>query len=547
MSPSSDLPPPTGTPHQPPLDQPPPTGPAHSLQPPAALATGEQWQRLSLRMLAVHPVRTLAQLAVPLLVAIFGFNQGDRGLVSSAGFAVVAGVLVLVFGFIPYFTTAYRLTSSQIQVRKGLLNKTVLTAALDRVRSVDLEASLLHRVLGLSKVAIGTGVDDTRIELDSLSTSQAHELQEFLRARSAAATASQGSTFDADADADGGPATGTDAPSSGGSVPGRAEVDLARIDWSWLRFAPFSLSSLVIVAGVGGLVSQLGRDLPFEDLAQVQQAGEWVARQAVAVVVVVLAVAVLIGWLILSTLNYVVAWWNLRLTRMPEGTLRLQRGLFTTRSTTVEEAKIRGVVLGEPFLLRWVHGAELAALSTGVGSEGQTKVLPPCPKTVAVDVGHDILGETGALTMTLRRHGPLARRRLVVSDQIGDLGLLAALVIVTVVFDWWWWVAPAVWVVSALLSLLMSLLSYRNLGHGLTDTTLVSGHGALWRTREVLERAGVIGWVLTQSWWQRRIGLATLVATTAAGSESVTINHIPYADALALAQAATPEVFADVV
>lgn len=561
MSDSRDLPPPTGPAQQPPPDpaqqpppdpvqQPPPDGPVelpppsgapHALEPPAGLATGEEWQRLSLRMLAIHPVRTLASLAVPLLVAVFGFGQGDRGFASSATFAVGAGVLVLVFGFIPYFTTAYRLTSAQIQVRKGLFTKTVLTASLGRVRSVDLEASVLHRVLGLSKVKIGTGVDDTRIELDSLTVAQAHDLQEFLRARGAAATTPAADEGDRAGDqADG-------RPSGAGSGSDREEVELARIDWSWLRFAPFSLSSLVIVAGVGGLFSQLGGDLPLQDLAQVQDVGDWVAAQAVVVIVLALAVAVLVGWLILSTLNYVVAWWNLRLTRRPEGTLRLQRGLFTTRSTTVEEAKVRGVVLGEPFLLRWVRGAELSAMSTGVGSEGMTKVLPPCPKTVAVDVGHDILGETGALTQRLRRHGPRARRRLIVSDQIGDLVLLVTLVVATLFFDWWWWIPPAVWAASAALSLLVSVLAYRNLGHGLTDTAVVSSHGALSRRREVLERAGIIGWVLSQSWWQRRIGLATLVATTAAGSKSVTINHISYADALVLAQSATPEVFADVV
>ena len=44
--------------------------------------------------------------------------------------------------------------------------------------------------------------------------------------------------------------------------------------------------------------------------------------------------------------GYVIQWWNLRLTR-ERGTIRLTSGAFTTRSTSVEEAKVRGVEMIE--------------------------------------------------------------------------------------------------------------------------------------------------------------------------------------------------------
>ena len=94
---------------------------------------------------------------------------------------VVVGAVV--FGVLPWLTTSWRVTATQFQKRTGLLNKTTSTAPLDRVRSVDLEASLLHRVLGLSKVQIGTGVDDDRITLDAVSRERAAELRTHLLAR----------------------------------------------------------------------------------------------------------------------------------------------------------------------------------------------------------------------------------------------------------------------------------------------------------------------------------------------------------------------------
>ena len=94
---------------------------------------------------------------------------------------VVVGAVV--FGALPWLTTFYRTTDTQFQIRSGLLNKKTKTAPLDRVRSVDLEASLLHRVVGLTKVQIGTGVDDDRITLDSLTADEAAGLRSFLLSR----------------------------------------------------------------------------------------------------------------------------------------------------------------------------------------------------------------------------------------------------------------------------------------------------------------------------------------------------------------------------
>ena len=97
-------------------------------------------------------------------------------------------------------------------------------------------------------------------------------------------------------------------------------------------------------------------------------------------------------------------------------------------------------------------------------------------------------------------------------------------------------------VLLAVAGVVTGVASYRHLGHALTPDHLVSGAGALQRSRTVLERDGIIGWVVRQSWFQRRVGLATLVATTAAGPESVVVVDLPLARALALVDAATPGV-----
>lgn len=487
---------------------------------------GDGWVRLSPRKLLLDPVKAVGQAVVPVVVALVGVSQSDMRWWPF--FLPVAILAPLVLGAIPWLTTHYRLTDAQIQVRSGLLNKKTSTAPLERVRSVDLEASLLHRVLGLQKVEVGTGVDDDRITLDALAAADAHALRTTLLRRRAVQPSAEHAP---DADA---AEVGPDLP----PLPQPAPTLLARIDWSWLRFAPFSLARLVILAGAVGVFSQFADELPIWNEETATSAWQWITQFAVVAVVLVLFVGALTGWVVVAVGGYVVQWWNFLLVR-EHGSLHLTHGLFTTRSITVEEAKVRGVELSEPALLRIVGGAELSTLATGV-EDGVTQVLPPCPRGVAVGVGRAVLEDDGPLTRPLVEHGPRARRRAWFRHLRGAL----VVVVLAGVAAWWFdvsWVWVAAFAVVALVgAALVGEASYRHLGHALTDRHLVAGSGDLARIRTVLETDGIIGWVLAQTWWQRRIGLADLTATTAAGHERVLVKDVRLDVAVALADRATP-------
>jgi putative membrane protein len=101
---------------------------------------------------------------------------------------------------------------------------------------------------------------------------------------------------------------------------------------------------------------------------------------------------------------------------------------------------------------------------------------------------------------------------------------------------WTWRVSPALLAGAALLAYDRS----RALGHALTEDTLVSRRGSLVRRRSALSRDGIIGWNLRRSFFQRRAGLTTLVATTAAGRQRVEVQDIPLRQALHLADEAIP-------
>ena len=510
------------------------------------------WLRLSPRNLLIDPVKVLAQFAFPAVVALVGISQGDRGMPWWALPIVVAGAVAL--GVVPWLTTFYRTTDTQFQIRTGLLNKKTKTAPLDRVRSVDLEASLLHRIVGLTKMQIGTGVDDDRITLDSVSRQEADGLRAFLLARRAAAVATSSTVRTPLAgSAPEGPEWPDDPSRPTSDLPGERDGDLARvppvepprvlaeIDWSWLRFAPFSLTRLVVLAAAVGAVSQFGDELPIAEAAG--SAWTWVHQFALSLVIGGLILGGLTSWVMVAVTGYVIQWWNMRLTR-EAGSLHLTAGLFTTRSISVEEQRVRGVEMKEPVLLRLVGGAELSTLATGVGSGGVTAVLPPCPQAVAGSVGADVLGSPTAMTVELTPHGPAARRRSWTQHLVGALVTIAATLAATILFDLPWWLPGVIAVLALALAALGAETSYLHLGHAITDGHLVVGSGEFTRVRTVLENDGIIGWVVHQSWFQRRLGLATLVATTAAGAERVVARDIPFGAAIRVADHSTPGVLA---
>jgi putative membrane protein len=113
----------------------------------------------------------------------------------------------------------------------------------------------------------------------------------------------------------------------------------------------------------------------------------------------------------------------------------------------------------------------------------------------------------------------------------------------------WWFVNWPVWLPITALALFvlavpLALDRYRNLGHALADGFLVTRYGSLIRRRYMLDAAGIIGWNERMSFFQRRAGLVTLIATTAAGRQHYDVIDIARSDAIALADAATPGLLA---
>ncbi len=199
----------------------------------------QPWLRLDTRMLLVHPIIELRR-AIPALVAVlFAGRTSGHGEYWGLG----ATGLVILAALLRWVTTRYRITPDRLQLRKGMIRRTTIDVRRDRIRTVDVTAHALHRMLGLSKVVIGTGTSDRRgrggLELDGLDTRYAETLRGVLLHRTIAA--------------DGAGTAPVGGTSSQGAEPvADHEVELAHFSPSWIWFAPFTLSGLITTAALLG-------------------------------------------------------------------------------------------------------------------------------------------------------------------------------------------------------------------------------------------------------------------------------------------------------
>jgi putative membrane protein len=220
------------------------------------------------------------------------------------------------------------------------------------------------------------------------------------------------------------------------------------------------------------------------------------------------------------------------------------RGLLTTRATSIERRRLVGATISEPLPLRMVGAARTGAVATGLrvgrGAErGGEVLLPPAPRREAEGVAAAVLDGTSAVTAALRPHGPGARRRRLARAVVTGAVVAAAAVIA-------WAAGAPFWpvTVGALLLLLgvpLGLDRAAALGHARVDGYLVTRSGSLLRRRSVLEERAIIGWNIRSTFFQRRLGLVTLVATTAAGQQGYPVLDIATDDGLEVAEGITPD------
>lgn len=489
-----------------------------------AADSGPGWRRLHPRTVLVTALVTAGVAAGGALPVVVGLS-GRLGYARAIGWVLAGAVLLTgcaaAGDHVRWRRTRYRVGAERVDLHTGLLLVKRRSLARERIRSVDLTAHLLLRLLGLVTVRIGTGEQtggDSTLELDPVSRAEGERLRRELLDRGASA------------------ASGT-----------HREGELATLDPRWIRYAPVSFVTPALGAAAAGGVMQIS-----EWAGAQGEVIDWVADRfretplvgAIAVLVLAALVSGVVGALGL----WIEMWWNYRLDREPGGTLRVRRGLLTSRSLSVEERRLRGVDLVEPLGVRLLGAARVDAITTGLATDEESRgaehhtLLPVAPRPLADTIAAEVLREGVTPTgVPLTAHPPAARgRRLRRAMTVVLPPVLVQVVLGALLTPVLLWTALGCAVVGVPVGVLLALDAYRSLGHALSGGYLVTRSGTVRRSTAALQRAGVIGWTVRQSPFQRRAGLLSVTATTAAGGGAYTVHDTDASEGLAFASEAVP-------
>jgi putative membrane protein len=484
--------------------------------------TEDGWRRLHPRTVPVTALTVAGVLAGVAVPVVIGFADDDAPMalvmmIAVVGIGVAAGVAAVV-DLMRWRHTTYRITDERVELRYAWVLHRLRSVPRERVRTVDLTANPLQRAFGVAKVKIGTGQhatdDSSHVTLDPVDKAIAEELRRTLLRRAEVT----------------GPPAGP---------------EIATLDWRWLRYAPIGVTTPILGAAAFGALVQASEWFGLQGAvfrAVGDLFGELTLLGSLAVLVATGVVVGVVGSLGL----FVEMWFRYRLVR-EDGILVMTRGLLNTRTLSLEQRRLRGIELIEPLGVRLLGAARVDVVATGMSQKTDDDktdpktVLPAAPFETARRVATEVLGSPAATATSITGHPRAALWRRVRWGLFTVLGLAAVLAVLGVLLTTA--LLHVAWIVAVALTpvaLLLAREAYRNLGHGLAEDHLVTRHGVGARRTVALVRTGVIGWTITRSPFQRRAGLVTLHATTAANKGAYPVHDIGEEDGLRFAADAVP-------
>lgn len=482
------------------------------------------WERLSWRMLLVDPLGSLTRLAPLFLISLWlGSNR------SNYWFEFIVISLVVVAGVLRWLSTSYQVGRTHIILKKGFFSRQVVTVARNRIRSVDTESDLFHRVMRVSIVEVGTGRSDAgksgaeRFRLNAIDTALVEPLRdELLKHRRA---------LD--------PNLSLEDEEQWGS---RFGEDIARWRVTWARFAPFSFIGFGVLLSMWLITWQMGdMHSRIMDLALVEGTIDWLDSLGEPYAVVGKGIAIWFVAGVLGIITYAIRYGKYALTERGS-VLYVQNGILRRKHQALDKARLRGVEIRVPVYLRMLGGGRLEPIMTGTkkGAAAST-LLPQAPLKDVRRVATRIVGDEIPVTVRLRRHPWKATRRRITRGLL-PFWIVAGLFILIRIDSgpsadvWVYWGIPA----ALVFFLLLSFDRIRQLGHALLPDMLVTSHGSWAAKRTVLESDGIIAWTVSQSVFQRSAKVATVTAATPAGAGGYSVMDMDADEAWALAEALTP-------
>ena len=492
--------------------------------------------------------RSLLQALVP-LAAVFLVARDEpinlAWLVPFVGLAVLLAVGVAVLQWACF---KFRIGQDRLLIRKGVLKKTALDLPYERVQGINVERSLVDRVIGLVTVTLDTSGS---VQAEGKLPSIRGELADHLRAGVASVRPASEEDGLVGETGTGEPVAldPSDAAATSVGPPHRGRVLLRLGAGDMVRIGLANRNFIFVAAFVGVMTDLLQPGDLIDPVLEAISAGvdsaasAFSALGALAQVVVVAIVVLAVAGTTLLLLVTAAFLRHYNFTLWHDGTtFRSRAGLLTQREVVVQGRKIQQLTITQDLLLRWFGRFRLrappASAAVPQGNESSIGIdlaqvldVPLLEGRSAEEVRSRVFGREARGVPVLPGGGAFSRvsphyiraltlRICLVSALMAGAFALAfggLLVATATVLIWW--------LASLPLAVLIAWQVWRRRAFAHDDDGLASRSGFLGRKVEAFLMRKAQSVAVKRSPLQRRKGLATLRVQLACGAVTV-----PYID-----------------
>jgi putative membrane protein len=479
----------------------------------------------------------------PLTIA-FGLLKAARGIIPAIPLLLfgnkIYGLMLLIAvvastiatALARYFSFTYRIEGAELITQQGILERKQRSIPLERIQEIRVEQGVLHRLFDVVDAKIETGGGEgAEASLSVLSRSEVERLRQAVYERAGKISADAGKETAEERD--------TAAP---------ARTVIQRLGLKDLVLIGLTTNHLISALALAGALWNFADDLLPDRFYR--RAGEALYRESsrffmrdaalVVTLAVIGALAVILIGVIFSTIAAIIRFYGFTLSLSGED-LHRRYGLLTRRSSSLPRRRIQVLKIEEKLFRRLFGLATLRADTSGTRRDNQDDesgrdVLLPITRRSAVD---------GLLTTFFpdfdagrtegegwRRVSRLAIRRGVIKGSI--VCVLAAAILFAVN----WRTAALAPLALAPLIYFISAANYRNMSYALSERYFCARRGWGGRSTHIVPINKVQAVEVSQTPFDRRLGLATLSVDTAGQAYTgggPQISNLPLDEARAVA------------
>lgn len=480
----------------------------------------------------LHPLTMAYRGIVSLPLAAFVLYNSFDGEGEGGLFAMVAFALFAIPGLVlSWMFFRYTIDETELYIESGVLARRKRSIPIERVQNVNIHQSFLQRLLGIAKVQVETaGGQASEGVLEFVSLSEANSIKEYVYAQRNVLRSTDNVSSESDSMQE-------ESLLEGRSVDETEEKVLLEMPVSRVILKSVFQLSFVFVGIAVTLMpffkinpENVLRDVAESQMESFTSFGDFGPLMAVFLMGLLMLV---LGWLsgaVLSFLRY----YGFVLKKRP-GQMDVEHGLLSKYRGVIPLQKLQMMVVStNPILQRWkLAMLQVQTAGLGVRGRGTEMAIPLASDDEVQDLVQDLENEQLPAVFTPVSHKTIRRAFVRYSLVLCLLTLPLA-----------WYVPQLYWLLLVAPALLYgAILRFRYRGYVVTADKIYVKSGVWRRNISIIPRRKLQTVSVVSSWFQRRLGLASIVFDTAASPNfrDAAIVDIDQADAEYILQHCLPQ------